>query len=143
MEVMRDPPALDVERITRRPAGIDAITFENDDLVPYAGEREGRCEPRDAAASDNEPHASKLSGRTDRRQIDPQPRRRANIAAIPTSRSSARRRPGAPPTVKPLNTDAQTRDRSAATRPEACGVLPTLNWAVPLERAFGSPLSSL
>jgi hypothetical protein len=68
---MRDPPALDVEGTTGRPAGRDAITFQDDDLVARASEREGRCEPRDAAASDNEPHPSKLSGRTDRRQIDP------------------------------------------------------------------------
>jgi hypothetical protein len=67
---MRDPPALDVEGTTGRPAGRDAITFEDDDLVAPAGERERRCEPRDAAASDNEPHLSKLSGRTNRGQID-------------------------------------------------------------------------
>jgi hypothetical protein len=71
LKVMRDPPALDAEGTTGRPAGRDAITFEDDDLVARAGEREGRCEPRHAAASDNEPHPSKLSGRTDRRQIDP------------------------------------------------------------------------
>jgi hypothetical protein len=39
--------------------------------VARAGEREGRREPRDAAASDDEPHPSKLSRRRDRRQIDP------------------------------------------------------------------------
>ena len=71
LKVMRDPPALDVEGTTGRPAWSDAITFEDDDLVARASEREGRCEPRDAAASDNEPHLSKRSGRTDRRQIDP------------------------------------------------------------------------
>jgi hypothetical protein len=68
---MRDPPALDFEGPTGRPAGRDAITFEDDHLVARAGEREGRCEPRNAAAGDNEPHPSKLSGRTDRGQIDP------------------------------------------------------------------------
>jgi hypothetical protein len=71
LEVMGDPPALDVEGATGRPAGVDAITFEDDDLVARAGEREGRREPRDAAASDDEPHPSKLSRRRDRRQIDP------------------------------------------------------------------------
>jgi hypothetical protein len=70
LEVMRDPPALDVEGTTGRAAGSDAITFEGDDLVARAGEREGRCEPRDAAASDNEPHPSKLYGCADRRRID-------------------------------------------------------------------------
>jgi hypothetical protein len=66
---MRDPPALDLEGTTGRPPGRDAITFQDDDLVARTGEREGRREPRDAAAGDNEPHPSKLSGRTDRRQI--------------------------------------------------------------------------
>ena len=71
LEVVRDSLALDVEGTTGRPAGRDAITFEDDDLVARASEREGRCEPGDAAASDNEPHRSKLSGRADRRQIHP------------------------------------------------------------------------
>ena len=68
---MRDPPARDVEGTTGRPTGRDPITFEDHDLVARAREREGRREPRDPAASDNEPHPAKLSGRTDRRQIDP------------------------------------------------------------------------
>ena len=69
LQVMGDPPAVDLEGTTGRPAGRDAISFQDDDLVARAGEREGRGEPRDAAASDNEPHRSKLSGRTDRWQI--------------------------------------------------------------------------
>jgi hypothetical protein len=41
LKVVRDPPALDVEGTTGRPAGIDAITFENDRFVARPGEREG------------------------------------------------------------------------------------------------------
>jgi hypothetical protein len=63
LKVVRDPPALDVEGTTGRPAGMDAITFEDDHFVARPGEREGSCEPRDAAASDDAPHTSKLSGR--------------------------------------------------------------------------------
>jgi hypothetical protein len=68
LKVVRDPPALDVEGTTGRPAGMDAITFEDDHFVARPGEREGSCEPRDAAASDDAPHTSKLSDRGDRRQ---------------------------------------------------------------------------
>jgi hypothetical protein len=58
---MRDPAALDVEGTIGRAAGIDTVTFQDDHLMARPGEREGSCEPRDAATRDHKPHAVGLS----------------------------------------------------------------------------------
>jgi hypothetical protein len=61
LEVVRDAPPLDLERILGRRVGRHDVAFEHDDRMPRPRQRERRCKPGNTATGDDESHLRKLS----------------------------------------------------------------------------------
>jgi hypothetical protein len=61
LKIVRDPPSLKIESVTRRPTCIDGIPLEHDRVMTRSRDGQRGREPRDAASGDDELHVRKVT----------------------------------------------------------------------------------